>query len=286
MRRIWVGIVALAFLLSAWTAWAEPLFGGEGARTRQADEKAVRNVLLIGDDTRKEGRRGRSDAVILASLRPQEGAIRLVSFMRDSLVNIPGMGQNRLNAAYAKGGPELLQETLEKRFGVTVDEYVTFTFETAADVIDALGGIDVTLTAGEAKDMFKKYPDQQYEAGAAHLMGKYAVYYLRIRKSCGGDFKRTQRQRETLAWIAANAPEISLSEFVQLTVEHWPQVNTSITVEEMPEWAALLYQMRGCSVTGMRVPLDDGYASVKYNGMSVLKLKQPKNRDAIQAFLQ
>ena len=86
------------------------------------------NVLLIGVDTKDEEQAGRSDVMLLISLSPEKGSVRMLSFLRDLYVPIPGHGQTRLNAAYFYGGERLLRDTLESAFGVHIDRYASVHF--------------------------------------------------------------------------------------------------------------------------------------------------------------
>ena len=74
-------------------------------------------ILIIGQDTRVEGERGRADAIMLMVIDKARGSVKLISFMRDMYVEIPGFGGDRINAAYVKGGAPLLKATLEFNFG-------------------------------------------------------------------------------------------------------------------------------------------------------------------------
>ncbi|MBR6299985.1 MAG: LCP family protein, partial [Clostridia bacterium] len=103
----------------------------------------IYHLLLLGIDNPSDAITGRSDTMLLASLNARTGELRLISFMRDTYVKIPRHGHNRLNAAYAYGGPDLLIETLEKEFGVHVDGYVAVNYALMTELVDAIGGIDI-----------------------------------------------------------------------------------------------------------------------------------------------
>lgn len=109
------------------------------------------NILLVGVDSRKNNYYGRSDSMIVASFNKRTQTITLTSFMRDTLVDIPGKGLNRLNAAKAFGGMPLLKKTLEHNFGIHIDYYVMVNFVGFAKVVDMLGGVDMWLSKAEAK---------------------------------------------------------------------------------------------------------------------------------------
>ena len=114
------------------------------------DTSNIKSILLIGQDKQGDQTRQRSDSMILATLDKDQGTISLTSFMRDLYVAIPGYSSTRINAAYAYGGVELLDETLEENFGVQIDGNVEVDFEVFKVLVDKVGGIDLELTQAEA----------------------------------------------------------------------------------------------------------------------------------------
>jgi len=105
----------------------------------------VRNILLVGVDARPGETRSRSDTMIIVTLDGTRNEIRMTSLMRDMYVAIPGKGNNRLNAAWVYGGPDLLLATIEQNFGLKIDEYVAVDLRVLIEVIDALGGLTLTV---------------------------------------------------------------------------------------------------------------------------------------------
>ncbi|MDE6658358.1 MAG: LCP family protein [Oscillospiraceae bacterium] len=104
----------------------------------------VQNILLIGTDARDiTTERGRSDTILLLSLNSRTQKIYLTSFMRDAYVEIPNYGNHKLNAAYSFGGGELLMDTLEKNYNISIDDYLCVSFMGFAGIIDALGGVEM-----------------------------------------------------------------------------------------------------------------------------------------------
>ena len=112
------------------------------------------NILLVGEDARLEGEKGqRSDSMILCTLNPDTHEVVLTSFMRDMYVPIPGHKKNRINNAFARGGVELLEQTITDNFGVHVDGYVRIDFGGFIQAIAALGNMQMELTEEEAAYM-------------------------------------------------------------------------------------------------------------------------------------
>ena len=112
--------------------------------------KDVVNILLIGQDSRTTKGQGRSDSMMLCTFNKVQKTITVTSFMRDMYVQIPGYKNNRINVAYMYGGMELLNETLEKNFGLHIDGNVEINFKHFAKLIDMVGGIELELSGPEA----------------------------------------------------------------------------------------------------------------------------------------
>lgn len=166
-----------------------------GSDSRAALSKAQRHTLGTGDDGG-----ARTDTIMLLHVPAGGGSTVLVSIPRDSYVPIPGHGYNKINAAYGLGGAPLLVRTIEADTGVRVDEYVETGLGGFADVVDAIGG--VRLCPKFAMD--DKYAHIDLKKGCQQMDGRTALGYARARHSDPrGDLGRVERQRETLAAIAA-----------------------------------------------------------------------------------
>ncbi|MGY1987068.1 LCP family protein [Blastococcus sp. SYSU DS0669] len=154
--------------------------------------------LLVGSDTRVAAADGadpggRSDAIMLARLSADRKHAQLISIPRDSWVEIPGHGMNKINASYAFGGPSLLVQTVEQLTQVRIDHYVAIDFEGLIQVTDDLGGVDVVVAETTQNGPYT------FEAGMNHLNGDQARWYLGQRYGLpGGDFDRVKRQQQYL----------------------------------------------------------------------------------------
>ena len=175
------------------------------------------NVLLLGVDFLEDGQQ-RSDAMMIASVG--YNSVRLVSVLRDTLVEIPGYGEHKLNSAYSYGGAEMAMRVVNETFKLNITNYIVVDFSTMVDLVDAIGGVDVEIEDKElehlnkyAYDTFKKInavnPEkyghyinsQPYtQGGTLHLNGLFATGYSRIRL-IDTDYKRTQRQRRVLSAV-------------------------------------------------------------------------------------
>jgi len=111
----------------------------------------VKNILLIGTDGRTVTEKGtRSDTMIICSINTKTKEIKLTSFMRDTYVAIPGFSKNRLNAAHAFGGASLLDETMEKNFGIHIDGNVLVNFESFVEAMTQIGDVEIEISQSEA----------------------------------------------------------------------------------------------------------------------------------------
>jgi LCP family protein required for cell wall assembly len=195
----------------AWTQIARVDAAPSGQRP--ADQPG-KTFLLVGSDSRAglsraeqrrlgTGRTGgqRTDSIMLIYL-PPGGKSALISLPRDSYVDIPGHGKNKINAAYAFGGPELMVQTIEHNTKLRVDGYMEIGFGGFVNVIDALGGIRMCLpNAIKDRDSHLDLPK-----GCQTLSGAEALGYVRMRKADPrGDLGRIERQREMLAAVADKA---------------------------------------------------------------------------------
>jgi LCP family protein required for cell wall assembly len=136
---------------------------------------------------------GRSDTLMIAQVSPDRRSAAVVSIPRDSWVDIPGHGMNKINAAYAFGGPGLLVQTVENLTHVRVDHFAVIDFAGFQSVVDSLGGIDVAVAAPTAS------AGVQFHAGVNHLDGAQALVYVRQRYDLpDGDLSRAQRQQNFL----------------------------------------------------------------------------------------
>ena len=166
------------------------------------------NVLLLGADMLRDDSQ-RSDTIIVASIGYQD--VKLTSILRDTVVDIPGHGADKINAAYAYGGAELVMKTLNANFDLNIMHYIAVDFVTLVEIVDAIGGVDIDITEEEmtqinlnvykSRNVFRPLgytATELTEYGEdVHLNGLRALGYARIRKT-DSDFRRASRQRTLL----------------------------------------------------------------------------------------
>lgn len=255
---------------------------------------SVTNILLIGTDSRGSGR-GRSDAMILISINTEKKKIVLTSFLRDIYLRIPSVGNNRLNAAYAYGGAALLMKTLRENFGIYVDKYAQTDFFSFIDIIDALGGVTITVTKNEIGQInhnlkeinkLRGLPSSTYalssaSAGSIRLNGSQALAYARIRH-IGTDFGRTERQRKVLTALMSSFKNAGIGEITSLMNKVLPLVNTNLTQGDILKLVSGSVAYRNYSVTSLSIPVSGSYSNVTINKMSVLGIDFEKNIGVIK----
>lgn len=245
------------------------------------------NILLIGQDARGN-ERARSDSMILCTFNKKDNTITMTSFMRDMYVKIPGYYSNRINAAYPAGGMSLLNETLEYNFGVEVDGNVEVNFAHFAEVIEALGGVDIELTGAEANYINNDLASNGYSSslteGLHHLNGQQALSYSRIRKVGGnGDFGRTERQRKVLNSLIEAFRNAELSEMMKLLEEILPMITTDLSNAQIISLATELFPMlTDCTIVSQRIPADGAYTMTMIDGMSVLLADMDAARELLK----
>jgi len=222
-------LVVLALLLGL-AVWVDLRLQRVDALSDYADRPAATpgaDWLIVGSDSREgltaEQRRRlgtgqaagrRADTMMLLHIPRGGGSPTLVSLPRDSYVPIPGRGRNKLNAAYAFGGPKLLAQTVEQVTGIRIDHYMEIGFDGFASVVDAVGGVRICVK----EPINDPNAALRLKAGCQELNSKQALGYVRTRASARGDLDRVERQRELLGALIdkATSPGVILNPFRNL----------------------------------------------------------------------
>lgn len=207
---------------------------------------SVTNILLIGTDSSSDW--GRSDTLMLLSLDNIHGKIKMTSFLRDTFVSIPGYSPDKLNAAYAYGGTDLCIQTIEYNFGIGIDGYAIVNFKTFKDLINAIGGVDVYLTADEidyinaqvAQNGQPNYIPDGTAEGYVHLTGGQALWHVRNRGGevngeyfYGTDWDRVDRQQRMFSGIINGLTSLSFDEVSNMAYTVLPYVSTNLGADEL-----------------------------------------------------
>lgn len=234
----------------------------------------VHNILLIGHDSGLRTNTGRSDAMILVSINKETEELIMTSLMRDSYVYIPGHGADRLNQAYMEGGASLLIETVEMNFDIRIDNYATIDVFAFMDVVDALGGVELTVSDEEVEVM-NRYITQLNKleenprmesvlsgAGTYHMNGIQTLAFCRVRYAGNADFERTERQREVLTILLNRFKECDLAELNEVLNVVLPNVTTDINQDTLLSLLTnAVVSYLNYELVQYRVPYDGSYTS-------------------------
>ena len=218
------------------------------------------NIALFGLDAR-EGESiesgVRSDSMMIASINNETNEVKVVSIFRDTLLKQQDGTFDKANAAYSYGGPQEAIALLNRNLDLDIKNYMSVDFKALSDVIDALGGMELELTAEEVVHMnnycveTSEVTGKDYEriepevAGTYHLNGVQATSYARIRATAGGDYKRAERQRLVIEKIVEKAQKANLKTLDEIIDVVFPQVSTSFSSKDLIGIAAnaLSYQL-------------------------------------------
>jgi LCP family protein required for cell wall assembly len=208
------------------------------------------NIALFGLDSREGELEGgvQSDCIMIASINNSTYEVNLVSVYRDTLLLQSDGTYEKANSAYNMGGPAEAIALLNRNFDLDIEKYISVNFNALADVIDALGGIELELTEEEV--YWTNYycvetaqvvgrETTELEGEGMHLLdGVQAVSFARIRYTSGDDFKRTHRQRLVLEKVAEKAQEADFLTLNQIVNAVFPQISTNLTTKNLLGMAA------------------------------------------------
>lgn len=257
------------------------------------------NILLIGTDSRERDlTRGRSDTMMICSLNKQTGDVRITSLARDTWVTMGDNGhQNKLNAAHTFGGPNLLMQTINRTYGMNIEDYVTVNFYGVCDIVDALGGVTVQMEEGEpwainssVTEEYGAYNEDtaivpiERDAEQAHLSGAQALAYIRIRK-LDNDFGRQNRQRRLLGAMYGAVRECSITELIGVIQTCLQHVKTNLSFTEIVTLAAGVLD-HGVKEIQMQAFPDEGeYQYDSADGVSKLIVDFEAGKQKIHSFI-
>ena len=227
---------------------------------------SIINIALFGVDA-VDGDVGRSDSIMIATIDTVHKKLKLTSIMRDSYVAIDGHGNDKLNHAYAFGGPQLAIKTLNENFDLNIEDFAAVNFETLPKIIDKLGGIELDIDEEELEyvngyiahlNNINGTSEPAIEStGVQHVSGTQALAYCRIRYTSGGDYKRTERHREVLTEIFKKIETMPVTSYPSLLLDILPMVNTSLTYNEILDLGTEVLKLGDSSMELERFPLDD-----------------------------
>lgn len=256
------------------------------------------NILLIGADRRAGSGSYNSDTMMIATVDKVNGRLKLTSLLRDMLVEIPGYGYGKLNSAAARGGIELLFDTIEQNLHIELSHYVLVDFFSFVDVVDAMGGVTISMTADEissANDCIAGLNKQlgvDYlwdgfifaDPGPIKLTGKQALGYARIRH-LDSDFVRVGRQYKVLNTIFAKFRSKNVTEQYSLLYELLPLVETNMTNDEILSAAVSALSIDVDGILDFSVPVEGLYQNGKWEKHFVFFCDMPAMSAKLHEFI-
>lgn len=243
------------------------------------NHEEIINIALFGIDS-EDGVAGRSDAIMVATIDPIHNKLKLTSIMRDSYVNIPDRGMDKINHAYAFGGPQLAIKTINENFGLDISDYMSVNFTSLPVIIDILGGVEINITDEEVPHI----PGVS-SAGTYTLNGDQALSYSRIRYASGGDYVRTERQRTVLNALFNKASTLSVTALPGLLNEVLPHVQTSMSTSDI---LALGTKALGAISNGLaqdRFPRDGYCEGTMIDGIYYLAFDQATAKEQMMNYI-
>ena len=248
------------------------------------------NFLLIGAD-RSLGTSFRTDTLLIAVLRPNEGQVSLISVPRDLWVLIPGYENQRINTAYQRGGAELLKETILYNLGIRIDHTAMVDFDGFRQIVDTLGGVDVPVACSYTDwrlidPSYDPYNENNWHLyttgpGLIHMDGDLALWYARSRQK-SNDFDRGRRQQEVLRALFSQALQANtLSRIPELYNDLRSTVETDLGLGDLLQLAVYAPKMTNADIRSyyIRPPYVSGWMTP--GGASVLL----PNEGALQQML-
>lgn len=263
------------------------------------DEDVV-NILLIGSDHgakgSEEGDQGRSDSMMVATINFKTKELKLTSFLRDMYVEIPGHGRNKLNAAYAFGGEQLLYDTLAENFNIKIDKFCVVDLSAFEKVINRIGGIEITLEEKEAEylnstNYISKKKYRTVKAGKQTLNGNQALGYARVRyvsseKYGVGEFGRTGRQRAVMQATFNKMLQQNPLDILDIAIDALGDISTDIDATYLKKLVYSVVSMGTTEIDQLRVPIENTYkAGSAQDGMFVFFVNFKANQEALKYFM-
>ncbi|MDM0500701.1 LCP family protein [Clostridium perfringens] len=243
------------------------------------EEKHIKNIALFGIDAPK-GKVGRSDAIMIITLDEEHKVMKLTSIMRDSYVDIPGHGDDKINHAYAFGGPELAMKALNENFNVNVEDFMAVNFTSLPEIIDKLGGVKINIIPEEIHHI-----PGITSPGEQVLNGEQALAYSRIRYATGGDYKRTERQRVVLEAVFEKLKSTPTKEYPSLIDNFLSYIETNMSSMDMIKLATDVAPLVKGNLETSRFPLDGYFDGKMINGVWYLVYDRQATLNQIQEYI-
>ena len=241
----------------------------------KSKKENIENILLLGVDKEENA----SDTIMVLSLDKDDNTAKLTSIMRDLNVDL-GESNNvhKINYAYHYGGVEGSVSALNKLFDLDINKYVKIDFEGLKNVIDYIGGIELSVTAEESKIIGLS------KSGNVKLNGEQALAYSRIRK-IDNDYYRTNRQRKVIMAIFNKAKSIEVTSYPKIISDLSSNIETNLSTFELLDLGKGIMSMNSEQLEGFRIPIDGSTKDLMDKGIYYLGWDEEVNRKSLHNFI-
>ena len=255
--------------------------------------EGITNVLLVGvDGIDFDEKYQRSDSMIIATLDSNKEKVKLTSLYRDTLVYIPGYGEEKMNLAFSLGGPELVMETIKYNFDVNIEKYIMINFAGFEAIIDQIGGVEIDVKEYQLHEL-NKYIGQATgggdcpveKAGLQILNGKQALSYARIRKGVGEDYERTERQREVLFKVAEKLQKTDVIKYFSIANKMLDYLRTNIEIMDGLNMAYTISKFSNLETEQLSIPVHELCVDEEFNGNMALRMDRYENALILNDFI-
>jgi len=234
-----------------------------------AKQHKIVNIAVFGVDGRDDVDGDRTDTIMVATADYEHSKLKVASIMRDDYAYInQKYGYDKINAAYAYGGPNLAVQTINENFDTPITDYVTINFDAMVSMVNAVGGVTIDIKSQDELDWVNEYlmdindkvntssPDLK-KIGSQVVDGSQALAYCRVRYVGDGDFDRTQRQRDVFEQVLSKAMDLNPIDQFKLVQSTLPYVQTSLSTLELIKYGINLALMPSKDIEQSRFPTDD-----------------------------
>ena len=265
--------------------------------TNFQSEKGITNILLAGTDGRPGEENSRSDAMMILTVDSKNKSLKLTSLNRDTYVNIPGHGNQKLTHAYSYGGANLLVETIENNFEVDIQNYAVVDFYSFMDIVDTLGGVEVDVHENEINEINKFIKWDTYKwsgetspmeliknSGIQKLNGYQALSYARIRKNDSTQ-ERDRRQRQVIEALMNGVKDLPVTKYPKLLDTILPYVKTNMKPTEIISLAGDILGIGSLSITQIEFPFANASSSVTLPNTGFVIKYEPYSLNTLHDFI-
>lgn len=253
----------------------------------------ITNVLLIGvDGIDFDSGDKRSDTMIIATLDSKNKKVKLTSLYRDALVYIPGYGEDKMNASFSFGGPELVMDTIRYNYDINIEKYVMVNFMGFEAIIDQIGGIEINVKKYQLNELNKYIGIDTggsncsvEKPGLQILNGKQALSYARIRKGVGDDYERTERQREVLFKVAEKLQKTNPVKYFGIAKNMLDYLKTNMELIECLNMAYTIFKFPSLDTEQLSIPVPELCVDEEFDGNMVLRMDRYENALILNDFI-